>query len=219
MRESQVADRFYQFSVMEDEDVVIFARAGSRSAAEHLLTKYRALVEGKARTYYLVGAEHDDVVQEGMIGLYKAIRDFSTERLSAFRSFAELCVTRQMITAIKTATRRKHRLFNQCLSLDSPVLGEGEQLDLHESLVDAGALNPEQAVLARSFCQQVLGRVHEVLSDLEAQVLARYLQGMTYRGISEDLRCGTKQVDNALQRAKRKLAEAIGLHKERDEPA
>jgi RNA polymerase sporulation-specific sigma factor len=200
---------------MDDEDLVVRARAGSKPAAEHLLSKYRGLVEGKARTYYLVGGEHDDVVQEGMIGLYKAIRDFSSDRLSAFRSFAELCVTRQMITAIKTATRHKHKLFNHCLSLDRPLPGEGEQLDLHESIVDSWAQNPEEAILSRSFCRQVLGQVHTVLSDFEAQVLARYLEGLSYRGISEELGCGTKQVDNALQRAKRKLSEAIGLQTER----
>lgn len=122
------------FRQMRDEEVIAHAQAGSAGATEHLLTKYRGLVEGKARSYYLAGADHEDVVQEGMIGLYKAIRDFSELGLSAFRSFAELCVTRQIISAVKTATRHKHQVFNQCLSLDAPLGEEGS--DWREALVD-----------------------------------------------------------------------------------
>jgi RNA polymerase sporulation-specific sigma factor len=193
---------------MRDEDVIFHVRAGHAGAVEHLLTKYRFLVEGKARTYYLVGAEHEDVVQEGMIGLFKAIRDFSELGRAAFRSFAELCITRQIITAVKTSTRHKHRLFNQCVSLDAPPGGE-DYCDLEERLVDSRDLDPEQVALARDYCQCIIGQVQAVLSDFETQTLACYLQGMSYRAVGEQLGCQVKQVDNALQRAKKKLSDTL----------
>jgi RNA polymerase sporulation-specific sigma factor len=197
------------FHLMPEEDVIAHAQAGSAWAIEHLLHKYRALVEGKARTYYLVGADHEDVVQEGMIGLFKAIRDFSELGLSAFRSFAELCVTRQIISAVKTATRHKHQVFNTCLSLDAPARGE-EEADWRESLVDVTALDPEEVAVARGFCEEILGNAHQVLSDYEAQALAGYLQGLSYQAIGRRMGCKVKQVDNALQRAKHKLSEVLG---------
>lgn len=199
----------WPFCVMRDEDVIRYARAGSARATEHLLAKYRSLVEGKARTYYLVGAEHEDVVQEGMIGLFKAIRDFSERGCSAFRSFAELCVTRQIITAVKTSTRHKHQVINQSLSLDQRP-GAADGADLEERLADPQGLDPEQVALARSFCREIIGKIQAVLSDFEAEVLAAYLQGMSYKGIARRLGCRVKQIDNALQRSKKKLAEAVG---------
>lgn len=198
----------WPYCVMPDEDVVPFARAGHLSATEYLLAKYRGLVEGKARSYFLADGEHEDVVQEGMIGLYKAIRDFSDLGRSAFRSFAELCVTRQIITAVKTSTRHKHRICTQCVSLDSAAVEENRELE--ERLVDLGSPDPEEVALARSFCREILGRVQVVLSDFEAQVLAAYLQGMSYKGMARRLGCRVKQIDNALQRSKKKLAEAVG---------
>jgi RNA polymerase sporulation-specific sigma factor len=197
----------WPYHLMTDEDVISFARAGHTRATEHLLSKYRGLVEGKARTYYLVGGEHEDVVQEGMIGLYKAIRDFSDLGRSAFRSFAEMCVTRQIITAVKCSTRQKHQVFNQALSLDQPAACE--ETDLEADLIDWSCADPEQVALARSFCREILGRVQSVLSDYEAQVLAAYLQGMSYKGMARRLGCRVKQIDNALQRSKKKLAEAV----------
>ena len=193
------------FHLMPDEDVIPYARAGHARATEYLLTKYRGLVEGKARTYYLVGGDHEDVVQEGMIGLYKAIRDFSDLGLSAFRSFAELCITRQIITAVKTSTRHKHQVFNQCVSLETSE----EEGDFGERLVDPRSSNPEEVALARSYCREILGRVQVVLSDFEAQVLAAYLQGISYKGMARRLGCRVKQIDNALQRSKKKLSEAV----------
>ena len=195
------------FHLMRDEDVIAHAQAGSDRATEHLLRKYRALVEGKARTYYLIGGEHEDVVQEGMIGLYKAIRDFSELGRSAFRSFAEMCVTRQIITAVKSSTRQKHQVFNQALSLDQTAAPE--EGDLEAGLIDWGCPDPEEVAIARSFCREILGRAQSVLSDYEAQVLAAYLQGMSYKGMARKLGCRVKQIDNALQRSKKKLAEAV----------
>jgi RNA polymerase sporulation-specific sigma factor len=199
------------YPLMRDEEVIAHAQAGSVGATEHLLRKYRPLVEGKARAYYLVGAEHEDVVQEGMIGLYKAIRDFSEHGLSAFRSFAELCVTRQIISAVKSATRRKHQVFNTCLSLDAPPRGE-DTADWRESLVDPAAPDPQEVVLARGYCAEILGSAQEVLSDFEAGALSGYLQGLSYRIVARGLGCNVKQIDNALQRAKHKLTAALANH-------
>ena len=197
------------FRHMRDEEVVAHAQAGSARATEHLLHKYRALVESKARAYYLAGADHEDVVQEGMIGLYKAIRDFSEFGLSAFHSFAELCVTRQIISAVKSATRHKHQVFTGCLSLDAPLC-EGENGDWREALIDPHAPDPAEIFAARAYCAEVMGNVHQVLSDFETQALAGYLQGRSYRAIGRSLDCRVKQIDNALQRAKRKLGAANG---------
>ena len=138
----------------------------------------------------------------------KAIRDFSDLGLSAFRSFAELCITRQIITAVKTSTRQKHQVFNQCLSLEGA--GEQEDEDLRERLTDPRTLDPEEVALARSYCREILGRVQVVLSDFEAEALAAYLQGMSYKGMARRLGCRVKQIDNALQRSKKKLAAAVG---------
>ena len=195
----------WPFHLMPDEDVIPYAHAGHARATEYLLTKYRGLVEGKARTYFLLGGDHEDVVQEGMIGLFKAIRDFSDLGRSVFRSFAELCVTRQIITAVKTSTRNKHQVFNHCVSLETGAeVGEFE-----ERLVDPRCPDPEEVAMARSYCREILGRVQMVLSDFEAQVLAAYLQGMSYKGMARRLDCRVKQIDNALQRSKKKLAEAV----------
>lgn len=192
------------FRSMRDEELIALARAGSRPAAESLLLRYRSLVEGKARVFYLVGAEREDVLQEGMIGLYKAIRDYSPGGLSAFRSFAELCITRQIISALKTATRQKHQVFNRCSSLENRTGWESGE-PLGEVLPDPRAVDPQQVVLARLRCRQVIGQMDRLLSDFEARALLGYLRGQSYRRLSRDLDCQVKQVDNALQRAKQKL--------------
>ena len=189
---------------MRDEELISLARGGSRLATEHLLVKYRALVEGKARVYYLVGADREDVVQEGMIGLFKAIRDYSDRHLAAFCSFAELCITRQIITALKTATRQKHQLFNSCVSLDNgPEWGPEDGLG--EAVEDPTGLDPERLALVRDCCRQVWGQIWELLSEFEARALVGHLRGHSYEHLSRDLGCQAKQIDNALQRAKRKL--------------
>jgi len=196
------------FVRMRDEEVVALARAGSVAATEHLLCRYRFLVQTKVRVYYLVGAEREDLAQEGMIGLYKAIRDFSSQGLSAFRSFAELCITRQIITAVKAGTRHKQHFFAQCVTLDGPVAGD-QPGDLGETLADPGALDPEQAMLVRGCCEEIARSLRGRLSDFEARVLLGHLQGMSYRGISDQLGCQVKQIDNALQRSKKKLSESL----------
>ncbi len=198
------------FHHMVDESVVALAKKGSREAAEHLLRKYRHLVEGKAQAYFLMGADRDDVLQEGMIGLYKAIRDFSHRgRLSAFRTFAELCVTRQIITAVKTATRQKHWLLNSCVSIDAPVEDDGGERPLQDVLCSRRPTEPERVVLGRQLRDEVNWRIRDQLSDLEASALLRYIEGKSYHEIAADLRKGVKQIDNALQRAKKKIGRTL----------
>lgn len=193
-------------SGLEDEKVAEFARAGCARATEHLLSKYRGFVEGKARSYFLAGAEPEDVVQEGMIGLYKAIRDFRSERLAHFRSFAELCVTRQIITAVKSATRQKHALLNDYVSLQR---GFGEDDEdggcLMDIVKDSRIADPERAYIERRTFQQVRAAAREDLSLLEQRVLKGYLEGRTYQEMAGALGRPAKAIDNALQRAKRKV--------------
>lgn len=194
---------------LTDEEIALCAKHGSMTAAEHLLGKYRGLVEGKARSYFLVGADHEDIVQEGMIGLYKAIRDFRTDKQSRFRAFAELCVTRQIITAVKTATRQKHLPLNQYISL-SRQIGMEDDSDgtLIDILPDSCVVNPEK-VAVDSHIQECLSSAQGEMSWLESKVLRYYMQGLSYREMASLLACRTKSVDNALQRAKRKISSKL----------
>ena len=196
------------FSGMLDEEVVLYAKNGSDRAVDYLLQKYRSLVESKARLYFLVGADHDDVVQEGMIGLYKAIRDFRDDK-SKFRAFAELCVTRQIITAIKTATRQKHVPLNSYVSLHKCIADEESDQTLIDVIPDSRMVNPEEIVLGRQLAHYIDHGMDHDLRRLEAQVLRQYLEGKTYKEMADDLKCRTKSIDNALQRAKRKISERM----------
>ncbi len=200
-----------EYCYMADEEVVLHARGGSLPATEHLLGKYRSLVEGKARAYYVAGAERDDVIQEGMIGLFKAIRDFSSDQLSAFKTFAELCITRQIITAIKTATRQKHRLLNTYIPLDTPIGSEDEHRTLADTICEYPSEGPEELLLRREFQGRALRLMRQGLSRLEGKVLMLYIDGKSYEEIGKELGCSVKQVDNALQRAKKKMARKLQL--------
>jgi RNA polymerase sporulation-specific sigma factor len=195
---------------LPDEELVHLARSGCRQAMEMLLRKYRALVEGKARTFFLAGAERDDVIQEGMIGLYKAIRDFLPEKQVAFRSFAETCVTRQIITATKMASRKKHNLLSASVSLDATSDdGPGDSLEAPSAVSRSGS-SPEQIVLGRHTAQLIDARMRTSLSELECQALSAYIAGRSYHEIAARLRLSPKQIDNALQRAKRKIKGRLG---------
>ncbi len=198
------------FRGMADEEIVRRAKHGSDEATEHLLSKYKGLVEGKARSYFLAGADREDVIQEGMIGLYKAIRDFRMDRLSHFRAFAELCVTRQIITAVKTATRQKHVPLNRYISLHGSVVDGEPEGALIDVIPDDGVADPERALLDEQVRKYLLSGMDDELSRLEAEVLKCYLKGMSYQEMAGSLACHTKSVDNALQRAKRKIGQHIG---------
>lgn len=195
-------------SHMADEELVFYAKQGNERATETLLKRYRSLVESKARSYFLIGADHEDVVQEGLIGLFKAIRDFRDERVHKFRPFAELCVTRQIISAVKAATRQKHVPLNDYISLYRPLQNHhNDETDsnLTDVLPDPNMPTPEEWILQRRIPLAVMAMARERMSDLERQVLEFYLDGLSYKDMSERLSRGTKCIDNALQRVKKKL--------------
>ena len=196
----------HDFENMTDEAIALMAqRDGDGAALEYLLNKYKNFVRTKARSYFLIGADHEDIVQEGMIGLYKAIRDFKEDRLSSFRAFAELCITRQIITAIKTATRQKHIPLNSYISLNRPIYEEDSDRTLLDVITEDVPSNPEEMLIDREDLSVIEGRIGAMLSDLEKQVLVRYIEGKSYVEISEEMNRHVKSVDNALQRIKRKL--------------
>ncbi|MDD6882609.1 MAG: RNA polymerase sporulation sigma factor SigH [Eubacteriales bacterium] len=194
-----------RFETMTDEEVVVFAQNADGGALEYLLNKYKNFVRTKARSYFLIGADHEDIVQEGMIGLYKAIRDYRADRQTSFRGFAELCVTRQIITAIKTATRQKHIPLNSYVSLNRPVYEDDSDRTLLDVITEDVPSNPEDMLIDREDLMIIEGRIGEMLSDMEKQVLVRYMEGKSYQEISREMGRHVKSIDNALQRIKRKL--------------
>ena len=193
------------FEELSDEELVDQVHLGNTNALDYLITKYRLFVKVKARSYFLIGADKEDIIQEGMIGLYKAIRDFRGDKLASFRAFAELCITRQIITAIKTATRQKHIPLNSYVSLDKPIYDEDSERTLMDVITSPLTDNPEHLMINREDYSRLEGQMSEVLSELEQQVLVLYLEGRSYNEISSLLSRSTKSIDNALQRIKRKL--------------
>ena len=194
-----------QFDKLTDEQLIEQVHLGNSEALDYLITKYRLYVKAKARSYFLVGADKEDIIQEGMIGLYKAIRDFKGDKLSSFRAFAELCITRQIITAIKTATRQKHIPLNSSISLDKPIYDEESERTLMDVIISPMSDNPEHLMIHQEEHMLLESKMNEVLSELEQKVLTRYLEGRSYYEISEELNRHVKSIDNALQRVKRKL--------------
>ncbi|MGH4120687.1 RNA polymerase sporulation sigma factor SigH [Clostridium sp.] len=192
-----------------DEEVVIEAQKKNVRAQEYLINKYKNFVKAKAKSYFLIGADKEDIYQEGMIGLYKAIRDFKADRLSSFRAFAEICVTRQIITAIKTATRQKHIPLNTYISLNKPIYDEESDRTLLDVLSGAKITDPEELVISREEVISIQNEIGEVLSELEMEVLMSYLDGKSYQEIACDLDRHAKSIDNALQRVKRKLEKCL----------
>ncbi len=202
-------DPYTAFAEMKDEDVVAMAQQENVLAQEYLLHKYRNFVRAKARSYFLIGAEREDIIQEGMIGLYKGIRDYRDDKQASFRAFAELCVTRQIITAIKTATRQKHIPLNSYVSLNKPIYEEDSDRTLLDVISGVKTANPEDMVISREEFSDIEDKMNEILSDLEWQVLLSYLDGKSYQEIAIDLNRHVKSIDNALQRVKRKLEKYI----------
>jgi RNA polymerase sporulation-specific sigma factor len=192
-----------------DEEVVIEAQSRNVRAQEYLINKYKNFVKAKAKSYFLIGADKEDIYQEGMIGLYKAIRDFKADRLSSFRAFAEICVTRQIITAIKTATRQKHIPLNTYISLNKPIYDEESDRTLLDVLSGVKITDPEELVISREEVINIQNEIGEVLSELEMEVLMSYLDGKSYQEIACDLDRHAKSIDNALQRVKRKLEKCL----------
>ena len=197
------------FEEMTDEAVALLAQQGDKDASEYLLNKYKNFVRSKARSYFLVGADHEDIVQEGMIGLFKAFRDFKPDKLSSFHAFAELCVTRQIITAIKTATRQKHIPLNSYVSLNKPIYEEESDRPLMDVLTEGRSADPEELIIGQESYVSIESRIDQALSPLERKVLAAYLDGKSYQEIADMLGRHVKSIDNALQRVKHKLEKLI----------
>jgi RNA polymerase sporulation-specific sigma factor len=194
---------------LDDLYLVALAKQGSGDAMDRVVRRYYGFVRLKASSYFLAGGDSDDLIQEGLVGLYKAVRDFRTDRESSFRNFAELCITRQIITAVKTATRNKHTPLNQYVSFStSPAAATDGEPTLDEVLPGPTAHDPVNQVISTEELRSLVACLSTVLSELESRVLALYLDGYSYEVVGERLGCDTKTVDNALQRVKRK----VGAH-------
>ncbi len=194
---------------LDDHYLVALAKEGRTDAYDAIIRRYRGFVRLKASSYFLLGGESDDLIQEGLVGLYKAVRDYRTDRESSFRNFAELCITRQIITAVKTATRNKHTPLNQYVSFSqSPAAAGDSETTLDEILPGPSVSDPVNQVIAGEELDSLVACLSSVLSELESRVLSLYLDGYSYEVVAERLECDTKTVDNALQRVKRK----VGTH-------
>lgn len=204
---------FEEFANKLDEEIVMESKKGNSRAQEYLINKYEHFVKSKAKSYFLIGADKEDIYQEGMIGLYKAIRDFRADKLSSFKAFAELCVTRQIITAIKTATRQKHIPLNTYVSLNKPIYEEDSERTLLDVLTGLKITDPEEVVISKEEMTHIETEMEKVLSDLEMEVLLSYIDGKSYQEIACDLDRHAKSIDNALQRVKRKLEKCLNINK------
>lgn len=188
-----------------DETVVLLAQEGDVGATEYILDKYKSLVKARARAYFLIGADREDIIQEGMIGLYKAMRDFKADKQSNFSAFADLCATRQIVTAIKTATRLKHTPLNNYVSLNKPVYEDESEKTLIDLVSETIVSDPEQIIINEESFEHISKEIFKYLSKFEQDVLQLYLDGKSYQEISGELNRTSKSIDNALQRIKKKL--------------
>lgn len=191
---------------MADEEIVERIHEGDEKALDYLMNKYKNLVRAKARTYFLVGADREDIIQEGMIGLYKAVRDYRSDKTTSFNTFADLCVNRQMITAIKAATRQKHMPLNSYVSLNKPIFNEdNDNTVLLDMMMETKNINPEDVLIGQENLAFIEEHLEKSLSNLECEVLSLYLEGKSYEEIANHVGKTVKSIDNALQRVKKKL--------------
>ncbi|WP_010652118.1 RNA polymerase sporulation sigma factor SigH [Oceanobacillus massiliensis] len=209
MNAEQMESDNIRIDKLDDNDLLQLVRQGDSHALDILIHKYINFVRAKARTYFLVGADKEDIIQEGMIGLYKAIRDYDGDKLSSFKAFAELCITRQIITAIKTATRQKHIPLNSYVSLDKPIYDEESDRTLLDVIAGSKEIDPQELLVNQEDFGNMEVKLSELLSELEKRVLHLYLDGRTYQEISVSLNRHVKSIDNALQRVKRKLEQLM----------
>ena len=202
-----------RFEGLKDEDIVRYIQATKDEIAiDFLVEKYKNFVRARARTYFIVGADREDLIQEGMIGLYKAMRDFKADRTASFRAFAELCIVRQIITAIKTATRQKHIPLNSYVSLNTPIYMDESERKLEDVISEGQVASPEEEMINHEDLVAMENSIGIILSKFEARVMTAYLDGKSYQEIGEEVGRSVKSIDNALQRAKRKLEQHWGIH-------
>lgn len=199
------------FEKMKDEEIAILASDGQENATDYLLSKYRSVVLAKARKYFLIGADKEDIIQEGMIGLFKAVRDYKTENETSFSTFANLCITRQILTAVKSATRKKHIPLNTYISLDKTINDDENETTLIETLIDEFEQSPEDIVINKEIFSKTEKIIFSILSKFETQVLMKYLEGKSYSDIATILNKSEKSIDNALQRIKKKIEKYITI--------
>jgi len=197
------------YAKKEDAELVAMARDEDTKALVTMLERYEEFVRLKARSYFLIGADRDDIVQEGMIGLYKAIRDYRDDRETSFKAFAEICITRQIITAIKTATRQKHAPLNTYVSLNNPVSESDDPDRLYIDFLSDKSLDPGEVVVSIEEAESIRENFRKMLSNLETQVLRLYIEGRSYQEIAAELDRHVKSIDNALQRIKRKVEQHL----------
>lgn len=197
-------------STLSDEQLVLLSAEGNSEAEETILKRYKNCVKSKTRAYYLIGADNDDIVQEGMIGLYKAVRDYNPNKNITFKTFADVCITRQILTAIRTANRNKHNPLNSSISMNAPVFNEDSGTTVMNLLQHGSVSNPEEIYIIDETLKEVKIEISKKLSGFENRVLEFYLEGLSYVEISETMNKSIKSIDNALQRIKRKL---INLNK------
>ena len=195
----------YFYKCESEEQIVEEAKKGNKRAQEFIISKYENFVKVKAKSYFLIGADKEDIIQEGMIGLYKAVRDFDASKTNSFKGFADICITRQIITAIKTATRQKHIPLNSYISLNKPVYDEESERTLLDIIATSIVTDPEELIISKEELKHIESKMNELLSDLELQVVEYYLNGKSYQYIADKLKRDVKSIDNALQRVKRKL--------------
>lgn len=211
MKKVEISREIGYINEISDEEIVLKAKGGNKLAQEKIINKYEQFVRNKAKSYFLIGADKEDIYQEGMIGLYKAIRDFNPEKLTSFKGFAELCITRQIITAIKTATRQKHIPLNTYVSLNKPMYEEESDRTLLDVIEGLTVSDPEELIIGREEVNHIEKEISKVLSELELEVLMSYLDGKTYQEIACDLDRQAKSIDNALQRVKKKLEKCLNI--------
>lgn len=213
MSVNTLAEPMIDYSTYEDKVLIEMAHNGDSESLSYLIKKYQHFVRSKVKSYFLIGADKDDLIQEGMIGLYKAIRDFKEDKMASFYAFAELCITRQIITAIKTASRQKHGPLNSSVSLDKPLTHDDSTYTLLDMISEEHITNPETVLINKEKVNEIEIKIEELLSDLERRVLTLYMDGQSYVEISEELNTHIKSVDNALQRVKRKLERHFEVRK------
>lgn len=194
---------------ISDKELIELSRSGDGYATEFLLEKYRNFVRARSRTYFLIGADREDIIQEGMIGLYKAIRDYKPDAQASFKSFAELCITRQIITAIKTATRQKHIPLNSYISLSKPIYDDENERILLDVVNERKKIDPEEIMINKERFKLLEKKLSQILSKLEWKVLTNYLDGKSYSEIAANVNKSEKSIDNALQRIKKKIEKNI----------
>jgi len=204
------------YKTMPDELIAAWANEGDVFALDFLIRKYKNFVKAKSRSYFLIGGDPEDIIQEGMIGLFKAIRDYDVEKNSNFKAFAELCVKRQIITAIKTATRQKHIPLNSYVSLNKPIYNGDSERTLLDVLKGKRSMNPETLYISREEVTSIKEKIGKILSKFEWEVLTCYLAGESYQEIATDLNKPVKSIDNALQRVKKKIEKYLKIDFEID---